>query len=577
MDKQQQGASRAEGTASLVALMVSMARVTRVAPLALVATFLPVTTADARPVTFNTQQQVLATFGKHVFFDESLSTPGNKQGCVSCHAPEQGWTFPDSETNLGPVGAPGAKPGDRGKIKPPTVAYGSFVRHFQPCNEGNIFGIPEWCGGLFWDGRAEGTAPDGAYPQGNGAVSESVAWEDLQLNPRYYGDYAAFLGPLTDQALNPAQRPNVEQNAGEKKVCQQVKTAKYKKLYEQAFGEPVNCQNNPKHNPAYRVAFKRIALSLAAYQTSPDVNSFSSLRDLALYRELGCKGEVDYAEYVTPEICNALAWLKQDQNTWGKFPLAFVGLGLDAAEIRKINRGHDIFYGISSARGDLNDGNPGDRGLANGPISTGNPSFSGVGINALCVVCHADNPGDDGTEPRQLYTDQAYHNIGIPYNREIPDTLKGEIIGLKGHVDYNTSGSELHEGEFRSPTLRDVAKGEEDGFIKAYAHNGYFKSLKGIIHFYGSRDLKKRCDFVPQDEQRRVALGGPVIANYEVIDYPIVNATEAEAHANDCWPEPEFFNAAGFVVGQFDFYPEEEEALAAYIRALSDTHIAKAP
>jgi cytochrome c peroxidase len=28
-------------------------------------------------------------------------------------------------------------------------------------------------------------------------------------------------------------------------------------------------------------------------------------------------------------------------------------------------------------------------------------------------------------------------------------------------------------------------------FVKAYGHNGYFKSLQEIVHFYNTRDVKK--------------------------------------------------------------------------------------
>src|SRR4051812_17048333 len=52
--------------------------------------------------------------------------------------------------------------------------------------------------------------------------------------------------------------------------------------YQQAFGEAIDCQPNPKSNPAYRTSFKRIAVALSAWQSSSDVNSFSSKRDQAL-------------------------------------------------------------------------------------------------------------------------------------------------------------------------------------------------------------------------------------------------------------------------------------------------------
>ena len=31
-------------------------------------------------------------------------------------------------------------------------------------------------------------------------------------------------------------------------------------------------------------------------------------------------------------------------------------------------------------------------------------------------------------------------------------------------------------------------------FVKAYMHNGYFKSLKEVVHFYNTRDVLPRCE-----------------------------------------------------------------------------------
>ena len=32
-------------------------------------------------------------------------------------------------------------------------------------------------------------------------------------------------------------------------------------------------------------------------------------------------------------------------------------------------------------------------------------------------------------------------------------------------------------------------KRPDSGFVKTYGHNGYFKSLKEIVHFYNTRDV----------------------------------------------------------------------------------------
>jgi cytochrome c peroxidase len=42
---------------------------------------------------------------------------------------------------------------------------------------------------------------------------------------------------------------------------------------------------------------------------------------------------------------------------------------------------------------------------------------------------------------------------------------------------------------FQVPTLRNVDKRPYPTFVKAYAHDGYFKSLKSIVHFYNTRDV----------------------------------------------------------------------------------------
>jgi len=45
-----------------------------------------------------------------------------------------------------------------------------------------------------------------------------------------------------------------------------------------------------------------------------------------------------------------------------------------------------------------------------------------------------------------------------------------------------------NNARFQVPTLRNVDKRPDPSFVKAYGHNGYFKSLKEIVHFYNTRD-----------------------------------------------------------------------------------------
>jgi cytochrome c peroxidase len=44
-------------------------------------------------------------------------------------------------------------------------------------------------------------------------------------------------------------------------------------------------------------------------------------------------------------------------------------------------------------------------------------------------------------------------------------------------------------GKHKVPTLRNVDLRPSNHFIKAYSHNGYFKSLEEVVHFYNTRDV----------------------------------------------------------------------------------------
>ena len=74
--------------------------------------------------------------------------------------------------------------------------------------------------------------------------------------------------------------------------------------------------------------------------------------------------------------------------------------------------------------------------------------------------------------------------------------------------------------------------------------NGYFKSLKGIVHFYNTRDIKPTC-------------ADPL--------------TEADALAQECWPEPEVkVNVNTDELGDLGLTEKEEDAIVAFLMTLSD-------
>src|SRR6185312_9320910 len=198
--------------------------------------------------------------------------------------------------------------------------------------------------------------------------------------------YGAFIGPVADQALGPF--PNdVEQNVpdgndgglpGAGAVCRHVQAAKYAELFTNAWGEPIDCG---AANVA--ISFKRIALAIAAWQHSDEVNSFSSKRD-------------------------------QGIRNGGVFPLP----NLTSIE----NLGRDLFYGKN------------DSGL-NRLVDNGTGVL--VPKNARCAGCHnSHGAGSGGNELTQIYSNFAYHHIGLPPNFEIENfDPNNPDAGLLKHAD----------------------------------------------------------------------------------------------------------------------------------------------
>jgi cytochrome c peroxidase len=183
--------------------------------------------------------------------------------------------------------------------------------------------------------------------------------------------------------------------------------------------------------------------------------------------------------------------------------------------------------------------------------------FQGKG---KCKLCHISN----GQEA--LFTDFTYDNLGVPRNPENPFYNEPDFNplgyawidkGLGGFLETRMDYADFAEenlGKQKVPTLRNVGKGSceaepdnPDCIFKAYTHNGYFKSLAGIVHFYNTRDVLPACPG----------------------DY-----TEAEALAAGCWPEPEVAeNVNRDELGDLGLTPDEEAAIVAFLEALSDGYI----
>jgi cytochrome c peroxidase len=261
--------------------------------------------------------------------------------------------------------------------------------------------------------------------------------------------------PLAEQAQGPFLNPLEQNNPNAKHVCLRVRESQYADLFRQVWGALDCVKGVPE-------AYERIARSIAAYERSAEVNPFSSKFDAfwsnwQAAKQGGARG--------LPQI-HAINMMNKDR---------FASLGLDATELM----GLAIFN-----------------------------------TKANCSTCHSLQPMHGSEYP--LFTDFRYHNLGIPKNPENPfynmprkwnpdgaawvdPGLAGFLLATAGTPDsggvardYSAFAAENY-GKHKTPSLRNVERRPYPEFVKSYGHNGYFKSLMEIIHFYNLRDVLPFC------------------------------------------------------------------------------------
>jgi cytochrome c peroxidase len=399
--------------------------------------------------------------GKSIFFDLNLSL-NNNESCASCHGPDVGFTGPLTDTNLRGSVYEGSVAGRFGARKPPTAAYAttSPIFHYAVDKKDALF-----IGGNFWDGRATGEdLGNPAADQAKGpflnpveqALSDNACVVYRVCDPTVLADYPVLLDDVYPGACDIMWPMDVET------VC---------------ATEGVTVPLSPDDRARVDRSYDQIALAIAAYEGSPEVNSFSS-----------------------------------------KFDYVQAGLVKFTKDEKK---GFNLFKG-----------------------------------KGKCSACHVLGGQPAGEEA--LFTDYSFDNLGMPANPDNPvyDMDPGFVDpGLGGYLatlpELWSALAEENLGKHKVPTLRNVNKAPYPGFVKAYGHNGYFKSLLGIVHFYNTRDVKEECD-------------DPF-------------TTAEMAMAMDCWPEPEVDeNVNDDELGDLRLTGKQEEQLVEFMKTLDDGWISPA-
>lgn len=181
-----------------------------------------------------------------------------------------------------------------------------------------------------------------------------------------------------------------------------------------------------------------------------------------------------------------------------------------------------------------------------------------------CTACHAMTPA-----AKPLFTDFTAINEGIPKDLEIPYYFENEPdnygyvanpqgpsyiddgVGafLNGPLNTNPAWREQAVnflGTFQTATVRNVGKKIRTDFTKAYMHNGYFKTLQQVVHWYNTAGALPTCPSTVGS-----AIEGPV--------------------GKTCWPAPEEpHNVNRTQMGNLGLSATEEAAIVAFMLTLTD-------
>jgi cytochrome c peroxidase len=314
-------------------------------------------------------------------------------------------------------------------------------------------------------------------------------------------------------------------------VVQKVQSRPYTPLFKQVYGPDVFTK--------YTVPqlYMIITYAIAAYEASAEVNPFSSMYDASKYG-------------VPP------------QNLYT----------LSASE----ERGR-ILYGV-------------------GPNPSNNPNFG----NAQCFQCHLSAnllAVQAVTGGKEMFTMFCYANIGAPKNPNNPyyketdpttnphgyNPLGTNFIdwGLGRNPNPAPDGTKFYDntpgdipqfrGLMKAPSVRNSDKRPYPTFVRAYMHNGVFKSLQEVVHFYNKRNIAVNANGqeVAFDLREGPPAGyTPLLPPPEVLDnvQNVAGLTPAQAAAMGVAG----VTATNGQVGNLQLTPSQEADLVNFLKILTD-------
>ena len=352
----------------------------------------------------------LESLGKKLYNDTRLSTP-NGQACADCHAPAAGWADP---VRTWPVsqGVIGDRFGNRNS---PAAAYAAYSPSFHWDSMKGVY-----VGGQFWDGRAD----------------------DLVAQAK---------GPF----LNPLEMNNLNEEA----VVADVRSGSYASLFKKVFGSAALATTS--------VAYHDIAVAIAAYESSTEVNRFSSKFDAVM--------------------AGRSSFTSQEHTGFMLF---------------RCKGGCSSCHAVGGMGGTCDGGGMGGGGMGGGGMGGGGYMWGGGG-------------GMGGGMAGALFTDFSYRNLGVPKNPTLPFYFIDPQFNPDGAgwVDRGLGGrlnDPSQYGAMKVPSLRNIA------LTSPYTHNGSFSSLRELVRFYSTRDVDSTWPAPEVDANLSPLLGNLGLTNAEI-------------------------------------------------------------
>ena len=433
------------------------------------------------------------TLGKLLLFDKQLSVNRN-EACTFCHMPYVDFTGPISLLNMTTVAYPGsvrdatADPAHTryGHRKPQSYTYSPYYPVLQYSQT-----QADFYGGNFWDLRATGV-----YLQ-NPAAEQA---QDPPIDPNEMGlpDTACVVRRMSQSPYRSffetvwgQQSFTITWPADVDQVCGRPGPP--------SGGDPLPVHLTQVDRGRSNSTYDQFALAIAAYEAAPDISPFSSKFDYALANP--------DQQVLTPD----------EKVGWDLF-----------RGKAKCNTCH--LDGTESRAGN-NSGKIAPRDVGNkAPVFTDFTSSNlGIPRNASIPYFNENKPGEYG------YTPNAAGSAFV--DKGVGDFLRNPLL------NPNSNWMRLapkFDGKFQVSTLRNVDKRPRPDFVKAYMHNGYFKSLKEVVHFYNTRDTLRRCQ-----------QGDP-------------------GEKTTCWPSPEIPQNMNRTIGNLGLTNVQEDQLVEFLKALTD-------